>query len=678
MIERSVSWFEAALNKAASALIEVSSLAVTWPRWVKRSLVMAGDAMLAVFAVWLAFSLRLGEWRLLDWSVIRFAGSLLLIWFPVAVWQGVYAAIFRYTGRGTIVTLAAAVAIVCVPLVYFYMIRSYPGVPRTIALLAPMIFFAMMATARIVGRYVLVDLFHSQPAVGSERHRSLIYGAGSLGQRLAASLAAERGMQLVGYLDDDPSKKGRRLDGHRIWHSDDIDMVIERTGATRILLAMSDISRSRKQEIVDRLSGHPVKVHPLPPMRALLDGTLRFDDLQSIEVDDLLGRSPVAPLYDLLSSAVSGKRVMVTGAGGSIGSEIARQIVDLVPSEIVLVDANEFALFQIEKEIEAKVAALDTDQRPTIDCRLVNLTDRSDVERLFARHRPQTIYHAAAYKHVPMIESNIVAGVRNNVFGTINTARAAQHNGAEKFILISTDKAVRPPNVMGASKRVCEMALQAFDSAGSDTVFAMVRFGNVLGSSGSVVPLFRQQIERGGPITVTHRDVIRYFMTIPEAAQLVLQAGGMAEGGEVFLLDMGEPVKIWNLARSMITLAGLTIRDESNPDGDIEIVATGLRPGEKLYEELLIGESALPTRHPRIMRAREQFLGIAELEPHLDALEAAVINGDEGGCRANLSALVPTLPPAGASLDAAESGCQRPGGPANHLPGRTIAANGTG
>lgn len=621
----------------------MASHAITWPRWLKRSLVIAGDAILCVLAVWLAFSLRLGEWRLLDWPVVRFTLSVLIVWFPVAFYSGVYNAIFRYTGRGAIIGLASAVAIVTVPLVYFYMVRSYPGVPRTIAVLGPMIFLAMMTAARIIGRYVLIDLFHSRPYEGEERRRTLIYGAGSLGQRLASSFAAEKGLQLVGYLDDDVTKRRHRLDGHRVWHSGEIGDAIKRTGATHILLAMSDIGRRRKREIINELSQFPVEVHPLPPMRALLEGSLTVNDLRPVQVEDLLGRIPVEPDRELLVRSVTGKRVMVTGAGGSIGSEICRQISELAPRELVLVEVNEFALFEIARELDAIVSALPAARQPVLIPRLVNIADRMALARLFGELPPDTIYHAAAYKHVPLVEDNILAGIENNLFGTLGVARAAQAAGTSKFILISTDKAVRPPNVMGASKRACELVLQALNAAGSPTVFAIVRFGNVLGSSGSVVPLFRQQIENGGPLTVTHREVTRYFMTIPEAAQLVIQASGMAVGGEVFVLDMGEPVRIWELARTMIQLAGLSVRDDGREDGDIAIVETGLRPGEKLYEELLIGDDPMETSHPRIMRAHEQFLPMEALEPHLDALRAAIAQADPVTCRNVLRTLVPTL-----------------------------------
>jgi FlaA1/EpsC-like NDP-sugar epimerase len=633
------------LEGLVSVVIGWASHVALWPRPAKRAFVIIGDALLCVLAVWLAFSLRLGEWRLLDhWAVMRFTLSMLLVWFPVAWYQGVYNTIFRYTGRGAIVSLTLAVGTAALPLILVYLLFDpYPGVPRTVSILAPLLFLMMMAGARISGRYVLIDLFHSRPIDGGAEKRTLIYGAGSLGQRLAASLASERGMRMVGYVDDDPSKRGQRLDAFPVWHSSDISAAIARTGATDVLLAVSDATRRRKQEIVDSLRQYPVEVRILPPMRELITGRVTLQDLRPIEIEDLLGRAPVEPDRALLSRAVTGKVILITGAGGSIGSEICRQVVELAPEKVILADVSEFALYEIHRELNGVIAATPPERRPVLEARLVNVADAEVVDRLFSTDPPHTVFHAAAYKHVPLIEKNVLVGVANNLRATWNCALAAERAGTERFILVSTDKAVRPPNVMGASKRVCELMLQALHHKGSKTLFAMVRFGNVLGSSGSVVPLFRGQISRGGPVTITDHEVTRYFMTIPEAAQLVIQAAGLTEGGDVFVLDMGEPVRIIDLARSMIRLAGLTVREPENESGDIEIVEIGLRQGEKLHEELLIGEVQLPTAHPRIMRARETFLPMTALAGTLTAIEQAVALGDAGKCRSLLRDLVPSL-----------------------------------
>lgn len=667
-----MNFLERVFERGIARLLGVTSIVMTWPRWVKRSVVVLADAVLCVLAVWLSFSLRLGEWRLLDWPVVRFTGSLMVVWFPVALYQGVYNAIFRYTGRGAIISLVTAMVIATLPLIYVYMIESYPGVPRTIALIAPLVFLTMMTTLRIVGRYTLIDLFHWRPREIIDPRRTLIYGAGSLGQRLASSFATEADVRLVGYIDDDRGKRRQRLDRHKIWHSSEIKEAISRTGATHVLLAMSGISRSRKREIVDQLGKFDVEVHPVPPMRELLKGDITFDDLRPIEVEDLLGRNPVSPDIKLLRLSVENKRVMVTGAGGSIGSEICRQIMSLHPRELVLVEANEFALYQIGQELMSTHAEMilnggNSWRPPIVTQRLVNIADTAAVSRLFDELPPQTVYHAAAYKHVHLFEDNVAAGLNNNIVGTYNVASAARQCATERFILISTDKAVRPPNMMGASKRICELILQSFDAddrTAKKTIFAMVRFGNVLGSSGSVVPLFNRQIKEGGPVTVTHRKVTRYFMTIAEAAQLVIQAGGMAEGGEVYVLDMGEPVAIWDLAKSMITLAGLKIK-EPGGDGDIEIVEVGLRRGEKLFEELLIGDNPSSTSHPRIFRAREDFLSLEELETVIAQLRQAIANADEDRCRKVMQSLVPTL--ACAELfDREDCDCERAGKLANN------------
>lgn len=643
MPNRIIELIERWLENLASVAVVWASRLVLWPRWAKRGLVISGDVLLCFFAVWLAFSLRLGEWRFFDWPVVRFALSALIVWIPVAYFQGIYSAIFRYSGRGAIVRLALAVGLTTLPLIYFYMFRTYPGVPRTIAVMGPMVFFLMMTLARIVGRYVLIDLFHSRPVGGLVR-RVLIYGAGAVGQRLAASLASEPGMQLISFIDDDISKKNQRLDGARVYHSSQIEQLVERTGVTDILLAMSHAGFSRRREIMGRLEPLKVNVRTLPPMRDILEGKISADALRPIKIEDLLGRTPVAPDHSLLSKPVTGQRVVISGAGGSIGSEICRQIIPLRPAKIVLIDFSEFGLFSIEQEIAETAKAAGC----VVEAHLLDLKDRKSTERLFARINADTVFHAAAYKHVPLVEENVVAGIENNVFGTRNIVDSSHRNGVKRFILVSTDKAVRPPNIMGATKRVCEMIVQSKHAAQNHekdgaTIFTMVRFGNVLGSSGSVVPLFEEQIARGGPVTLTHREVTRYFMTIPEAAQLVIQAGGMSEGGEVFVLEMGEPVKIFELAKSMIRLAGLSVRDSNNPDGEVAIHETGLRPGEKLFEELLIGDDAKTTSHPRIMMAQDSLPPQATLDEVFDGLIRAVEHGDPAASRKLLAQLVPTL-----------------------------------
>jgi FlaA1/EpsC-like NDP-sugar epimerase len=428
-----------------------------------------------------------------------------------------------------------------------------------------------------------------------------------------------------------------------------LDEVLVEMPVTDVLLALPSVSRQRRNEILKNLSAHKLSVRTLPHLSDIASGRITVNDLRELDIDDLLGREPVKPNGLLLNRNTHGKTVLVTGAGGSIGSELCRQILSTLPQQLLLVDMSEFALYQIHQELQTQLEAHAAEGKA---CELIPLLasvcDAARMQDIMATWKPQTVYHAAAYKHVPLVEHNPAEGVRNNVLGTRVCAEVAAANGVHNFVLISTDKAVRPTNVMGASKRLSEMVLQALaqhHSIQATTIFSMVRFGNVLGSSGSVVPLFRDQIKSGGPITLTHADITRYFMTIPEAAQLVIQAGAMGTGGDVFVLDMGQPVKIIDLARRMIELSGLSVKDVVNPDGDIEIEISGLRPGEKLYEELLIGDNPKPTSHPRIMKAHEDFLPWAELEDKLNALDLALKLNDVSVIRHMLAQLVPGYTP---------------------------------
>jgi len=600
--------------------------------------VLLVDAMLCVASAWIAFSLRLGQWDLSSRGIDLVVLAALCLWFPVALYTGVYRAIFRAVGSGMMVGLALSVAMMAAPMIAVFMLVGVAGVPRTVAIMQPMIFFLLLALSRIVARYLLVDLLNQRTFVG-ERRRTLIYGAGAAGQQLASSIRLEAGMALYGFIDDDEHLEGNRLNGVKISHSRDLGSLIPMYGITDVLLALPSTSRARRKQIVDDLQQFPVHVRTLPAMREIVDDRVSISDLREVDIEDLLGRDPVAPHPELLGRTIAGKVVMVTGAGGSIGGELCRQIAQLSPTHLILAEQSEYALYAISRELEAAVGH--EGEAITVVPELVNVADPSAISRVMERWRPDTVFHAAAYKHVPLVEANVISGARNNIFGTLHTAVAADRSGVSHFILVSTDKAVRPTNVMGATKRVCELILQALAASGSGTVFSMVRFGNVLGSSGSVVPLFKQQIRAGGPVTVTDRRITRFFMTIPEAAQLVIQAGAMAAGGEVYVLDMGNPVKIVDFARSMIRLSGMTVRDDANPDGDIEIVEIGLRPGEKLYEELLIGDNPEPTAHSRIMQARECFLSADQLLAVLDRLEAALTAGNRERVLAILLELVP-------------------------------------
>ena len=504
---------------------------------------------------------------------------------------------------------AAGAAIIGGVILYFIDIAG--AAPRWVIAYFGMAFI-YICSSRYIARLFLI---HRQSPV--ELERVIIYGAGSAGAKLAIALLGDDHFLPVAMVDDDVTLHKKLVKGLVVHSPTNIEAIIRNTNATRVLLAMPTASRWKRRAVLEYLSQFPVHVQTIPAVTDLISGNARVDDLREVDVEDLLGRDPVPPDLDLLSAAISGKRVMVTGAGGSIGAELCRQILRQEPKSLVLFEISEIALYEIEHELREEAKRIDCELVPLLGS--VHHQDR--VREALETFKVNTIYHAAAYKHVPIVEHNLLEGVHNNIFGTLHIAQAAIDAKVENFILISTDKTVSPTNVMGATKRFAEMVLQALQDKHPSIRFCMVRFGNVLESSGSVVPLFRKQIREGGPVTVTHRDIIRYFMTIPEAAQLVIQAGGMAKGGEVFVLDMGEPVRIRDLARRMIALTGCTVRDENNPDGDIEIQYTGLRPAEKLYEELLIGTNVSGTQHPRIMRAKENYIEWDELSPMIDELE---------------------------------------------------------
>jgi len=617
-----------------------------WSRAAKRLVVVAMDVCLGLAAMWLAFTLRLEtpHWpEGKQWLAYALAPALA---FPIFAKLGLYRAIFRYTGLTALITTGKAVAIYGALLLGCLLAAQWEGVPRSVGILQPLLFMLLVGASRALGWLALAGRSSQAP------YRLLIYGAGSAGAQTAAGLGSVRQYQLKGFVDDDAAKVGRSINGVRVHAPQALPEVVRRLAITDVLLALPSSTRQRRREIIESLRDLPVRIRTLPGLSDLASGRVTVTDFQDVEIEDLLGREPVAPDPGLLGRNLADTVVLVTGAGGSIGSELCRQIVSERPQRLLLVDHSEYALYAIHHELQALAPP----------CELVPLlasvTHEARMADICRQHRPASVYHAAAYKHVPMVEANAGEGILNNVFGTLAMVRVALEHGVRHFVLVSTDKAVRPTNVMGASKRVAEMVLQAIAASpgapfGSGdgrtwqcpTRFSMVRFGNVLGSSGSVIPLFRQQIAAGGPLTVTHPEVTRYFMTIAEAAQLVLQAGAMAEGGDVFLLDMGEPVPILELAQRMVALSGLSVRDERHPEGDIEIVFTGLRAGEKLYEELLIGDDPLPTDHPRILRAREEYRPWADLQAALQALLQAAQAGDRAAMTDLLRQLVPGYRP---------------------------------
>jgi FlaA1/EpsC-like NDP-sugar epimerase len=631
-------------NQIIATIVSALGWCANLDRRTKKIIAFLADSAICVIAVWLAFSLRLGDWQLWNAPVRNVLLASFLFWPPLFLMFGVYRSIFRFAGSGTITELARATLIFMLAMTVTFTVMAVPGVPRTIGILVPILFFLGLMMSRIMVRYVISDLL-GQRAFVEKAKRILIYGAGSAGQQLALSTRHYPGMFLLGFIDDDKRLRGQRLDGSPVFHSSDLSTQVERLGVTDILLAVPSMNRSQRKKIVDELRHFSVHVQTLPQVQDIVEGRVTIADLREVEVDDLLGRDAVAPNELLMGRTIVGKTVMVTGAGGSIGSELCRQIMAIGPRRLVLVEMTEYALYKIGQELAEHAASGFYRADVEIFPELVNTTSSRPVASLIAVYRPETIFHAAAYKHVPLVEHNPLSGMGNNIISTKNLVLSAEANNVSHFILISTDKAVRPTNVMGASKRVCEQILQAKAKAGSKTRFTMVRFGNVLGSSGSVVPRFKEQIANGGPVTLTHKDIIRYFMTIPEAAQLVIQAGSMAEGGEVFVLDMGKPVKIYDLASTLINLSGLTVRDETNPDGDIAIEEIGLRPGEKLFEELLIGENPMPTKHKRIMQAMEGHIAWTDLSKALEALEAHVVAGDREAALGLLRELVPEYQP---------------------------------
>lgn len=557
------------------------------PRSAKRVVVVALDLILALVSVWVAFYLRIDQTGLpiLQQEYVYFLSPLLA--FPIFVRMGLYRAIFRYTGMAALASTAKAVGLYGVLFFSALLLLKLDGVPRSIGLIQPMLFLLLVGASRALARFWLAG---TAAKVRAHEGRLLIYGAGDAGVQTASALAVTHQFVLLGFIDDDRAKIGRTINGLDIFGPDDVPEAVERMGVTDILLAIPSMGRAQRNAVIDKLRALPVHVRTLPGMVDLASGRVTIRDLQELDIEDLLGRAPVPPDAALLAKNLADKTVLVTGAGGSIGSELCRQIMLERPRRLVLVEHNEFGLYSIHQELERlrDEHRLQTEVVPLL-ASVVNLRRLREICGLY---RPATVYHAAAYKHVPLVECNAAEGVMNNVFGTLNMARAAMESQAEYFVLVSTDKAVRPTNVMGASKRMAELVLQAMaarqsvdfglldveseEAVPNRTVFAMVRFGNVLGSSGSVVPLFRRQLLEGGPLTVTHEKVTRYFMTIPEAAQLVLQAGAMAHGGEVFVLDMGQPVKIMDLARRMVQLSGMTVCDDQHPDGDIEIRVTGV------------------------------------------------------------------------------------------------------
>lgn len=584
-------------------------------RTTKRIISLCYDTFAIALAFYIATCMRLGTFSIpITQKELTAVAITIVITLALFTKMGMYRAILRYMTLPAMLTIVGCVCVsgLILAMASFF---TFSKVPRSVPFIYITTALLLIGTPRLLVRS-LIALLNRQSRGNKEA--VIVYGAGYTGHQLTLALQATP-YKVVAFVDDNPALHGTVLANKKVFDPSMIEALMHTHSANKILLALGSTPNSRRAEVIKRLEALPVSVQTVPAIPDILSGKARIEHIRDVEIEDLLGRDPVQANPDLMHACITNKVVMVTGAGGSIGSELCRQILRQSPKTLVLFELNEYSLYSIEQELQQEIATRG------LELKLVSLLGsvqkENRLETIMRAFGVQTVYHAAAYKHVPLVEHNIVEGVRNNVFGTWYCAEAAIKAGVESFVLISTDKAVRPTNIMGASKRMAELALQGLAQRQSTTRFTMVRFGNVLGSSGSVVPLFRQQIKQGGPITVTHPDIIRYFMTIPEAAELVIQAGAMGTGGDVFVLDMGEPVKIIDLAARMIHLSGLEVKDDKHPNGDIEILYTGLRPGEKLYEELLIGDNVSGTGHPRIMRAEEQCLNWKETKLLLDELD---------------------------------------------------------
>ena len=584
---------------------------LTLDRFYKQIITLSFDVVILIFSLWLAFFLQsddfISKHIITNWWLIIVVP---IIAIPLFVKTGLYRSVLQYAGVKVITTSFQSITITCIVITFIhyygrgYFLEINHALPRSIIIM----FWFVSNTFIITSRFLLKGMIYSWDNRVNKRKQTIIYGAGNAGIQLVESLTKSMDYAPVAFIDDNKKKQGTIINYIQIFPFENLEKVIKKFDVKLILLAIPSASASKRVEILKKLSKFPLEVKVLPSVDNIVNGEVTIDSIKHVQVEDILGRDAVVPKESLLKKNIKGKNILITGAGGSIGSELCRQILNLGPKKIVLFENSEFNLYSIHQELSQNR------KRSEIILKLATVTNFHQINKVISENQINTIFHAAAYKHVPMVEMNISEGVYNNVVGTYNVAKSAIENKVENMLLISTDKAVRPTNVMGASKRFSELILQAFSDENSSTCFSMVRFGNVLDSTGSVVPLFREQIKKGGPVTVTHRNITRYFMSIPEAVQLVLQAGAMAKGGDVFVLDMGDPIKILDLAYRMIHLSGLKPIDTENPSGDIKIKFTGLRPGEKLYEELLIGDDVIQSEHPRIMQAREEKLTLDIIE----------------------------------------------------------------
>ena len=614
----------------------------------KQLVMLFADSVALVLILLASFSIRLGYWYYPESDLVWVIFGAPVVATAIFVRFGLYRTVIRYVGFKALWSIVQAVSLYALVWGVIGFMAAVDGIPRSVILINWVLSLLAIGGLRFVARWLLTrdGNLKSSAQSGANCKKVLVYGAGDAGIQLVSALVHSSEYKPVGFIDDLKELQGHQITGLNVYSINVIEGVISKLNVDEVLIAMPSASRTKRLAVIDQLEPYPVHVRMLPGVAELAQGKVSIGDLREVSIKDLLGRDTVEANKELLSKNITDKVVVVTGAGGSIGSELCRQIVFLKPKALILYEMSELALYTIEKEL-SDIGMYSMDIYPILG----SVNNKTRLTNVFKRFDVDTVYHAAAYKHVPMVEFNNTEGVDNNVFGTLSCAQVAIESSVETFVLISTDKAVRPTNTMGATKRSAELVLQALSAKQSETKFTMVRFGNVLGSSGSVIPLFKQQIKAGGPVTVTDVNMVRYFMTIPEAVELVIQAGAMGSGGDVFVLDMGKPVRIDDLARKMIRLTGLEVKDESHPEGDIEIKYTGLRPGEKLYEELLIGDNVSETHNPLIMRAEEDMLEWGELEPMLNNIQDAIKGCDHHKLRELLMQIVPGFKPQSEIVD---------------------------
>ena len=618
-----------------SILSEASKNIINLPRYAKRIIALIIDIGLCVLCTWIAFYLRLEQFiKINDVTILAVLISIFLA-IPIFLLSGLYKTMIRFAGSSIILTVA--VATLAYGLLYFAVIGIYgiQEIPRSIGIIQPLLLFLAISISRVIIRYLFVNTFTSKNF--KNKKNVLIYGAGSAGRQLLASLENNPEMKMMGFLDDNQQFHNQTILGQIVYNPLKIEKLINIKNIDLVLLALPSISRIKRNHIIENLNKNKVTVKTLPSIQDIVDGKISVSDIKDLTIEDLLNREQIKPNLELLNKNINSKVVLVTGAGGSIGSELCRQIIKLNPKKLLLLELNEFALYKIREELKNLTPNL------KIIPLLINVQNSLRLNDVFKAFKVDTVYHAAAYKHVPLVEENICEGVKNNVFGTLSIAQISMKYNVSNFVFISSDKAVRPTNIMGASKRLAEICVQAlYSNQNKHTKFAIVRFGNVLQSSGSVIPKFKKQIREGGPVTLTHPDVTRYFMSVTEASQLVIQAGSLSKGCEVFVLDMGESIKIKDLILKMIKLSGLTLKDSINPDGDIEIKVLGLRPGEKLFEELLLGDNPQKTSHEKIQKAQDPYIPLKELSMDLDILSVLLDKNKVEEVKDKLGQLLPS------------------------------------